>query len=110
MKQNILSPEAKQDIRDIRKHYVAVADVRVARHVIEAIERACLFVARSPNAGHARPDLTDEPVKFWRVFSYLVVYDPASRPIDIVRIVHTGRDLKTLFSNNPPGTRWPAEG
>jgi len=76
--------------------------LRVARHVIEAIERACLFVAGNPNAGHARKDLTDAPVKFWRVFSYLVVYDPQSRPIDIVRVVHIGRDLKTLFRDNPP--------
>jgi antitoxin ParD1/3/4/toxin ParE1/3/4 len=41
-------------------------------------------------------------VKFWPVFSYLVVYDPAPRPIDIVRIVHTGRDLKTLFGKQTP--------
>jgi antitoxin ParD1/3/4/toxin ParE1/3/4 len=46
--------------------------------------------------------LTDKPVKFWPVFSYLVLYDPAQRPIDIVRIVHTGRDLKTLFGHHPP--------
>jgi len=102
VKPSILSPEAKQDIRDIRRHYLKAADVRVARHVIEAIERACLFVAGRPDAGHARPDLTDAPVKFWPVFSYLIVYDPAPRPIDIVRIVHTGRDLKTLFGKQTP--------
>ncbi len=102
MKRSVLSPEAKQDIREIRKHYVKVADVRVARHVIQAIELACLFVAGHPDAGHARPDLTSEPVKFWQVFSYLVVYDPAPRPIAIVRIVHTSRDIEALFRANPP--------
>jgi hypothetical protein len=32
-------------------------------------------------AGHYREDLTDPPLKFWTVFSYLIVYDPAKRPV-----------------------------
>ncbi len=99
MKPHLLSPEAKQDIRDIREHYLKVADVRVARHVLQAIERACLFVAARPNIGHARPDLTADPVKFWPVFSYLVVYDPAPRPVTIVRILHSSRDVKSLLGD-----------
>ncbi len=97
MKRFTLSPEAKQDIREIRRYYLKVADVRVARHVLEAIERACDFIARRPGAGHERADLTDLPVKFWQVFSYFVVYDPVSSPIEIVRVLHTSRDLETLF-------------
>jgi hypothetical protein len=45
--------------------------------------------------------LTDEPLKFWQVFSYLIVYDPAMQPLGIARVVHTSRDLKTLFGSNP---------
>jgi antitoxin ParD1/3/4/toxin ParE1/3/4 len=97
---NIISPEARQDIRDIRKYYLKVADVRVARHVIEAIEQACMFVGRNPAAGHIRPHLTSNPLKFWQVFSYLVVYDPVTRPIQIVRILHTSRDLKALLGES----------
>ena len=99
MKPPILSPEAKQDIRDIRDYYLKVADVRVARHVVQAMERACFLLAGSPNIGHARPDLTADPVKFWPVFSYLVVYAPAPRPITIVRILHASRDVKTLLGD-----------
>jgi hypothetical protein len=34
-----------------------------------------------------RRDLTSLPVKFWSVFSYLIVYDPAAGPIAIVRVL-----------------------
>jgi antitoxin ParD1/3/4/toxin ParE1/3/4 len=36
------------------------------------------------------------PVRFWavpRYPNYLIVYDPASKPLSIVRILHAARDL-----------------
>jgi hypothetical protein len=41
-------------------------------------------------------------VRFWRVFSYLIVYDPAMQPLGIARVVHASCDLRTLFGVNPP--------
>ena len=46
--------------------------------------------------------ITDEPMKFWRVFSCLIVYDPDTRPIGIARVLHGSRDLKAMFRNRPP--------
>jgi toxin ParE1/3/4 len=40
-------------------------------------------------------------VKFWSVFSYLIVYDPAMRPIGIVRVVHASQDLEAMFRERP---------
>ena len=60
------------------------------------------FLSGRPDAGHSRRDLTSEPVKFWQVFSYLIIYDPIARPIHILRILHTSRDIETiLLSENP---------
>ncbi len=50
------------------------------------------------SSGHSRVDLTDEPLKFWQVLSYLVVYDPLPRPINVMRIVHTSRNIRRLLS------------
>jgi hypothetical protein len=36
-------------------------------------------------------------VKFWNVYSYLVVYDPASTPLTIVAILHGARDIERLL-------------
>ena len=74
----------------------------VARYVLGEIAKAFWFLAATPGAGHRREDLTDEPVKFWSVFSYLIVYDPESRPIGIARVLHGMRDLGAIFRQYPP--------
>lgn len=55
------------------------------------------MLAQSPGLGHTRDDLTSLPLRFWPVFSYLIVYDPARRPIEIVRVLHGARDLRRIL-------------
>jgi plasmid stabilization system protein ParE len=55
------------------------------------------FLAATPGAGHRREDLTAEPVRFWPVFAYLIVYDASAQPLGIVRILHGYRDLELLL-------------
>lgn len=57
------------------------------------------MLAENPGIGHTREDLTDRPVKFWSVFSYLVIYNPASDPLEIISVVHGGRDVGQLLEN-----------
>jgi hypothetical protein len=52
--------------------------------VRDAIYAACQLLAENPGIGHTREDLTDRPVNFWSVFSYLVVYNPASFPLKTI--------------------------
>jgi antitoxin ParD1/3/4/toxin ParE1/3/4 len=47
--------------------------------------------------GHARADLAEEVVRFWPVFSYLVIYRPDANPIQIVRVLHGKRDVRRLL-------------
>ena len=53
----------------------------------------------TPEARHAREHLTDRAVKFWSVFSYLVVYDPASVPLTVLAVLHGARDVGQLLKN-----------
>ena len=69
---------------------------------IAEIRRGLQFLAATPGAGHSRDDLTDEPVKFWPAFSYLIVYDPGMTPLGVARVLHGGQDLETMFKNRPP--------
>ena len=55
------------------------------------------FLAKSPDAGHRRKNLTDEDVKFFPVYSYLVVYQPRTKPLKIVSILHGRRDVERLL-------------
>jgi plasmid stabilization system protein ParE len=56
-------------------------------------------LAESPGRGHWRRDLTDEPVKFFPIYAYLIVYRPETRPLQVVAILH-GRNMER--SQVPP--------
>ncbi len=47
--------------------------------------------------GHTRVDLTVRPLKFWSVYSYLVVYDPTSTPLAVVAVLHGARDVENIL-------------
>jgi antitoxin ParD1/3/4/toxin ParE1/3/4 len=61
--------------------------------VLDRLERAFLELAEMPRLGHRREDLTPERFRFWPVYEYLVVYDPDTSPLGIVRVLHGHRDV-----------------
>jgi plasmid stabilization system protein ParE len=44
--------------------------------------------------------LTSDPLKFWSVFSYLIAYDPATRQIQIIRVIHGNRDVSAILDQD----------
>ncbi|HEY3847358.1 MAG TPA: type II toxin-antitoxin system RelE/ParE family toxin [Acetobacteraceae bacterium] len=102
MKRYILSPEAQQDLRDIRDYLLMEAGLPVSRHVMRKIGEALRFLSVMPGVGHFRQDLTGEPVKFWQVFSYLIIYDHLTRPIGIARVLHSSRDIAAVLAGVKP--------
>ena len=98
MPRYLLTVEAKQDLSDIRDYLTREAGARVAKSTLTRIRDALAFLASTPGSGHFREDLTDEVVKFWPLFSYMIVYDPAKRPIEIIRIIHGSRELSVILS------------
>ena len=100
MPRYLLTSEAERDLDVIKQYLVRQGGPRVARYVLGEIREAFRFLASSPEAGHSREDLTDAPVKFWTVFSYLVVYDPAKRPIEILNVIHGARDVPSLLDED----------
>lgn len=97
-----LSLDAEFDLDEIRIHLMKEGGTSLVRHVNVEIRKGIRFVADNPGAGHSREDLTDEPVKFWSVFSYLIVYDPTTKPIGIARVLHGAQDIETIFRQTPP--------
>jgi antitoxin ParD1/3/4/toxin ParE1/3/4 len=49
--------------------------------------------------GHTRADLTVRRLKFWSLYSYLVVYDPASTPLTVIAVLHGARDVGHLLKS-----------
>jgi len=91
-----LSPEAAGDIREIWE-YIAEDSVRAARKVRLQLVDACQRIAANPRMGHTRTDLTRKPVLFWPVGSFLIIYDPVPKPVEIVRVLHASRDVTPLI-------------
>jgi plasmid stabilization system protein ParE len=91
-----LTSEARANLDDITL-FIAEDSVDAALRVLDAFERAFDRLAAMPEIGHKRDDLTTRPVKFWNVYSYLVVYDPASTPLTIIAILHGARDVERLL-------------
>ena len=54
---------------------------------------ASLVIWRISEGGHGRRDLTSADVRFLSVYSYLIVYRPETKPLQIVAILHAHRDV-----------------
>ena len=96
MADHFYSPEARLDLLEIWGH-VAEDDVDTADRVEQEIQQAISMLAGNPGLGHLRRDLTSKPVRFWAVYSYLIIFDPDARPLEVVRILSGYRDVAALL-------------
>ena len=105
----VISPTAQTELTAILDHiadqsgsYITTA--RVQAEFLTAFDR----LAASPHMGKIRPDLTGKAMRWWRVHSYLVIYDPDRSPIRIVRIVHGARLMDSRGTRTRSAARAPA--
>src|SRR5258708_6027586 len=92
-----LSREAKTDLLQIWNYLAEHASFDVADKVIADLYDGMDKIGKSPAIGHLRDDLTRLPVRFYRVHSYLILYAPRERPIGIVRVLHSSRDIPSVL-------------
>jgi plasmid stabilization system protein ParE len=96
------TPQAVNDLIEIW-NYIAVDSVEAANRVRAAIYEACAFLADGPLRGHTREDLTSLPLRFWTVSrypNYVVVYNPQSRPLKIIRIIKGMRNIRAILAGD----------
>ena len=96
MSQYRLSDRAEADLEEIWL-YVAQHSVRGANRLLDELYEALRKLAVMPQMGHLREDLSEEPLRFWSVRSYMIVYRSETSPIEIVRVVSGYRDLSRLL-------------
>src|SRR6478736_2363230 len=96
MKRYVLTATAKKDINDIWD-YIAAENIEAADRVLDALESAMAKLAKTPGLGHWREELADKRHRFHLVYSYLIVYRHEANPIQIVRVLHAARDLRSIF-------------
>jgi plasmid stabilization system protein ParE len=95
----LLTPAARADLAEIAKYVREQGSPDAAKRVGEELRRATRKLADMPGIGHVRTDLADESLRFWSVYSYLILYRPDTSPLQVIRILHGARDVETVLES-----------
>jgi plasmid stabilization system protein ParE len=92
-----LTEDAILDIDAIWLYLLAREGVETADRIVAEIFLGFYRLADNPSSGHRRADLTNKQVLFYRVFSYLVIYAPGSKPLQILGVLHGKRNVARIL-------------
>jgi antitoxin ParD1/3/4 len=95
----VLAPEAARDLVGIWRYLRTENSEETAARVESVIRNKFAYLADFPKAGHYRRDLTAADVRFFSVYSYLIVYRHETKPLQIVAILHGRRDVAKLLTD-----------
>ena len=95
----VLAPQAALDLAEIWHYIKKQSSVQMADRVESVIRDRIAFLAKTPEAGHSRSDLTDEAVKFFPAYSYLIVYRTQTKHLQVVSILHAHRDVESVLEH-----------
>ena len=93
----VLSRRAASNLAQIWRHLRSEAREAVADRVVAEIRTRLEFLSDHPGIGHVREDLSTKAVKFFPVHSWMIVYRPSTKPIQIVSILHGKRDFAAIL-------------
>lgn len=93
----IISESARKDLKEVWA-YVSGNDVSAAEHLIRELAAKFDLLEANPNLGRTRHEfilnLRSLPHK-----RYIIFYFPIQSGVEIYRIVHSSRELKTVFTD-----------
>jgi antitoxin ParD1/3/4 len=95
----ILAPQAAQDLVEIWRYIKNQSSLTMADRVESVIRDRIALLSDNPGAGHWRRDLTNHNVKFFSAYSYLIVYRPETKPLQVVSILHGRRDVEKILKH-----------
>lgn len=88
-------PKVADDLADLAE-FIAADNPAAAARVVDEVLDAIAALADSPGIGHRRDDLTSRPLRFWRVYDYLIAYAPDEHPLWVVAVLHGSRNPRLL--------------
>jgi plasmid stabilization system protein ParE len=92
-----LTKSAQRDIQAITSFILKnQRSPQNAKLVAERLRAMFHKLARNPNLGHIRKELADDRIRAIAVSGVLVIYDPDSRPLTILRVIHGARNLENI--------------
>jgi plasmid stabilization system protein ParE len=88
-------PEVGRDLDEIWDFVAEDSSVAADRVILEILDRIDALVP-FPNQGHRRPGLTSRPLRFTRVYDYLIAYAPDEKPLWVVAVIHGRRSPQVM--------------
>jgi toxin ParE1/3/4 len=85
---------AEQDLDEIW-FYIAMDNVEAADNLLDNVDSSCQLLATEPRAGRLRPELAPE-LRSFPVGRYVVFYRPQDDGVDVVRVLHSARDIESI--------------
>jgi len=101
MKGYQLTPRANIDLDPIWTYVAEGSGNAVADRLEETFHVAMQKLAEMPGIGHLREDLADEPLRFYNVRGYLIIYRPDTQPLQVIHVVHGARDIRAILGYRP---------
>jgi plasmid stabilization system protein ParE len=92
-----LTDDAILDIDSLWLYLLHEEGVEIADRIVSELFRGFYDLADIPNSGHRRADLTSKNVLFYKVFSYLIIYSPGSKPLQILGVLHGKRNVARIL-------------
>ena len=97
MSSYVLTQTAEDELGDHLRFIAEEASEDRALRVLEKFLEAFELLADTPGIGFHRPHLTGPELRWWPVFRFLVVYDPETTPLTVMRVLHSSQNLDRLF-------------
>ena len=92
-----LTDDAIFDIDAIWLYLLNKEGVETADRIVTALFKGFDKLAGIPTSGHRRADLTNRQVLFYKIFSYLVIYQPGTKPLQILGVLHGKRNVSRIL-------------
>jgi toxin ParE1/3/4 len=95
---------ALHDLIDLA-YYIALDNLEAAYRFLDKVEESFRYLERMPLMGSTREfqDSTLAGIRMWRVKDFpkhLIFYRPIKDGVEIIRVLHSARDIAGLFSED----------
>jgi len=88
-------PQARDDIDDIW-NYIADDNINAADNWLDKLDEQFALLTLQPLMGRARDELA-AGIRSFPFGRYMIFYLPLPNGIDVVRVLHSARDVSALF-------------
>ena len=92
----ILSSAAEADLTGIID-YIAEDSPQTALRILDRFHEVFRMLGEYPDSGHYREDLASKALRFFPVYSFLIVYVSGSSPTEVARIFSATQDLESIL-------------